>query len=196
RMTTRAPLGLGFLAGGVLARAAQVGMALVAVVGGVRLVDGRIAFEPALTVLVLAPELYLPLRNLAAHFHASADGAVVAERMLDLSEEAPVVAGGAPAPDPATEPVVFERVWFSYPLRDGDVLQDVDLELRPGEMVALVGPSGAGKSTLVALLLGFASPSAGRIRVGDVDLADVDPAAWRRRTAYVPQRPTLFRGTV
>ncbi len=76
------------------------------------------------------------------------------------------------------------------------MLADVELELHPGETVALVGTSGAGKSTLVSLLLGFARPSTGRIRVGDVDLADVDPAAWRRRTAYVPQRPTLFRGTV
>jgi ABC-type multidrug transport system fused ATPase/permease subunit len=81
-------------------------------------------------------------------------------------------------------------------MRDGDVLTDVDLELRPGETVALVGASGAGKSTLLSLLLGFTQPSEGRIVVGDVDLAEVDPVAWRRRTAYVPQRPTLFRGTV
>jgi len=87
-------------------------------------------------------------------------------------------------------------VSFAYPLRDGDVLTEVDFELRPGETVALVGASGAGKSTLVALLLGFARPGEGRILVGDVDLAGVDPAAWRRRTAYVPQRPTLFHGTV
>jgi ABC-type multidrug transport system fused ATPase/permease subunit len=147
-------------------------------------------------VLVLAPELYLPLRNLAAQFHASADGAAVAERMLDLSEAAPLTMGTAPAPDPAVESIVFEGVSFAYPLRAGDVLADVDLELRPGETVALVGQSGAGKSTLVSLLLGFVQPTDGRILVGDVDLADVDAAAWRLRTAYVPQRPTLFRGTV
>ena len=196
RRTTMGTLRVAFLSGAVLELAATLGIALVAVVVGVRLVDGRIEFEPALTVLVLAPELYLPLRNLAAQFHASADGAAVAERILDLSEDAPVVAGRTPAPDPAVEPIVFEGVSFAYPLRDGGVLDDVEFELRPGETVALVGRSGAGKSTLVSLLLGFARPSAGRIRVGDVDLADVDPAAWRRRIAYVPQRPTLFRGTV
>jgi ABC-type transport system involved in cytochrome bd biosynthesis fused ATPase/permease subunit len=189
-------LRIAFLSGAVLELAATLGIALVAVVVGVRLVDGRIEFEPALTVLVLAPELYLPLRNLAAQFHASADGAAVAERMLDLSEVDAVVTGDAPAPDPALEPIVFERVSFAYPLRDGDVLNEIDLELRPGETVALVGVSGAGKSTLVSLLLSFAQPASGRILVGDVDLADVDPAAWRRRIAYVPQRPTLFHGTV
>jgi ABC-type multidrug transport system fused ATPase/permease subunit len=116
--------------------------------------------------------------------------------MLDLSEATPVVTGKAPAPDPAVEPIVFEQVSYAYPLRDGDVLTEVDLELRPGETVALVGASGAGKSTVVSLLLGFAQPRGGRILVGNVDLADVDPAAWRRRIAYVPQRPTLFHGTV
>ncbi len=196
RRTTMGTLRVAFLSGAVLELAATLGIALVAVVVGVRLVDGRIGFEPALTVLLLAPELYLPLRNFAAQFHASADGAAVAERMLDLSESTPVVAGAAPAPDPALEAIVFEHVAFAYPLRGGDVLVDVELELRPGEMVALVGVSGVGKSTLVSLLLGFTRPASGRIRVGGVDLADVDPAAWRRRTAYVPQRPTLFRGTV
>jgi thiol reductant ABC exporter CydD subunit len=196
RRATMGTLRVAFLSGAVLELAATLGIALVAVVVGVRLVDGRIDFEPALTVLVLAPELYLPLRNLAAQFHASADGAAVAERMLDLSEAEAVVPGDAPAPDPAHEPILFEGVSFAYPSRDGDVLSDVDLELRPGETVALVGTSGAGKSTLVSLLLGFVQPGAGRILVGDVDLAGVDPAAWRRRIAYVPQRPTLFHGTV
>jgi len=196
RRTTMGTLRIAFLSGAVLELAATLGIALVAVVVGVRLVDGRIEFEPALTVLVLAPELYLPLRNLAAHFHASADGAAVAERMLDLSEIEVVATGEGPAPDPGHEPIVFEGVSFAYPLRDGDVLTDVDLELRPGETVALVGASGAGKSTLVALLLGFARPGEGRILVGDVDLAGVDLNAWRRRIAYVPQRPTLFHGTV
>ena len=196
RRTTMGTLRIAFLSGAVLELAATLGIALVAVVVGVRLVDGRIEFGPALTVLVLAPELYLPLRNLAAHFHASADGAAVAERMLDLSEIEAVATGEGPAPDPGHEPIVFEGVSFAYPLRDGDVLTDVDLELRPGETVALVGASGAGKSTLVALLLGFARPGEGRILVGDVDLAGVDLNAWRRRIAYVPQRPTLFHGTV
>jgi thiol reductant ABC exporter CydD subunit len=196
RRTTMGTLRIAFLSGAVLELAATLGIALVAVVVGVRLVDGRIEFEPALTVLVLAPELYLPLRNLAAQFHASADGAAVAERMLDLSEVEEVVAGRAPAPDPALGPIVFERVWFAYPSRDADVLTEFDLELRPGETVALVGASGVGKSTVLSLLLGFLRPDAGRILAGDVDLAGVDPAAWRRRIAYVPQRPTLFHGTV
>jgi thiol reductant ABC exporter CydD subunit len=196
RRATMGTLRVAFLSGAILELAATLGIAIVAVTVGVRLVDGGIGFEPALTVLVLAPELYLPLRNLAAQFHASADGAAVAARMLDLTEATPPVAGSAAPSDPSLAPIRFEAVSFRYPSRDSDVLSEVDLELRPGETVALVGESGGGKSTLVSLLLRFAEPTSGRIRVGEDDLATVDPAAWRRYLAFVPQSPTLFRGTV
>ena len=93
RRASMGTLRAAFLSGAVLELAATLGIALVAVVVGVSLAEGDIGFEPALTVLVLAPELYLPLRNLAAQFHASADGAAVAARMLDLSEAPAVPAG-------------------------------------------------------------------------------------------------------
>jgi ABC-type multidrug transport system fused ATPase/permease subunit len=90
----------------------------------------------------------------------------------------------------------LEAVTFAYPAGAGPVLHGVDLELGPGETVALVGPSGCGKSTVAALLLRFAEPGAGRVTVGGVDLAACDADAWRAGIAWVPQRPTLFRGTV
>jgi ATP-binding cassette, subfamily C, bacterial CydD len=196
RRATVGTLRVAFLSGAVLELAATLGIALVAVVVGVRLAEGRIAFEPALTVLVLAPELYLPLRNLAAQFHASADGTAVAARVLDLLEESPTQIATTPPPGLAVAPIAFERVSFRYPARDVDVLEEVSFELRPRETVALVGPSGGGKSTLLSLLLLLAEPSSGRIVVEGRNLASVDASAWRRLTAFVPQRPTLFRGTV
>jgi ATP-binding cassette subfamily C protein CydD len=90
----------------------------------------------------------------------------------------------------------LEHVSYTYPTRPAPVLTRVDLELHPGEIVALVGPTGSGKSTIAAVLLGFAEPTRGRVTVGGVDLATCDIAAWRRSVAWVPQRPTLFRGSI
>jgi ATP-binding cassette, subfamily C, bacterial CydD len=198
RRATMGTLRVAFLSGAVLELAATLGIALVAVTVGVRLADGGIGLQAALTILVLAPELYLPLRQLGAQFHASADGLAVAERMLELLEEPPEVgAGGELAPpSPARAVVRLERVSFAYPSRPGLVLDDFELELRPGETVALVGESGAGKSTVASLLLRLADPKAGRVTVGDVDLAECRTDAWRRLVAWVPQQPTLFHGTV
>jgi thiol reductant ABC exporter CydD subunit len=196
RRTTMGTLRVAFLSGAVLELAATLGIALVAVTVGVRLVEGGLGLEAGLTVLVLAPELYLPLRSLAAQYHASADGLAVAERLLDLVEDEDVRPSGGTPPSPRDVPVRLENVSFAYPGRPAPVLAGVDLELAPGETVALTGPSGAGKSTVAALLLLLAEPTAGRVAAGGVDLADCDPAAWRRQVAWVPQRPTLLRGTV
>jgi len=197
RRATAGTLRVAFLSGAVLELAATLGIALVAVTVGVRLVEGGIAFEPALVVLVLAPELYLPLRNLAAQFHASADGRAVAERLLDLAERPREDAGVALPPPRATEAVLqLDDVTVVYPSRPAPALDGVDLALRPLETVALVGESGAGKSTLAALLLGLVRPDVGTVRVGPSDLGACDLEQWRSRLAWVPQRPTLFRGTV
>jgi thiol reductant ABC exporter CydD subunit len=197
RRATMGTLRVAFLSGTVLELAATMGIALVAVTVGVRLVEGGLGFEAGLTVLVLAPELYQPLRNLAAQYHASADGRAVSGRLLDLLDEPPeVVPGRRRPPDVRAVPIRLEAVSFSYPGRLGTVLDRVHLELAPGETVALVGPSGSGKSTLASLLLRLAEPTSGRITVGGVDLAECDARAWRSRIAWVPQHPTLFRGTV
>ena len=198
RRTTMGTLRVAFLSGAVLELAATLGVAIVAVAVGLRLVDGSLGLEAGLFVLVLAPELYAPLRRLGAEYHASADGLAVAARMLDLLDGAPeAVAGGALAPpDPAHATVRLERVSFAYPARAGTVLDDVSLELAPCETVALVGPSGAGKSTIAGLLLLLFAPTAGRVTVGGVDLACCRPEAWRSMVAWVPQHPTLVRGTV
>jgi ATP-binding cassette, subfamily C, bacterial CydD len=197
RRTTMGTLRIAFLSGAVLELAATLGIALVAVTIGVRLVGGGIGLQAGLTVLVLAPELYLPLRNLAAQFHSSAEGRAAAERLLDLIDAAPARrSGAAHAPSPRAAPVRLEGVSFSYPARASAVLEAVDLELSPGETVALVGPSGAGKSTVAALLLRLVEPTRGRVTAGSLDLSRCDPRAWRAQIAWVPQRPTLFRGTV
>jgi ATP-binding cassette, subfamily C, bacterial CydD len=198
RRATMRTLRVSFLSGSVLELAATLGVALVAVTVGVRLIGGGLGLQAGLTVLVLAPELYLPLRQLGAQFHASADGLAVAERILALLEAPGAVrpAGEKIPPSPAESAVRLQGVSYSYPSRAGLVLDGLELELPPGETVALVGESGAGKSTVASLLLRLADPTAGRVTVGDVDLAACRPEEWRRCVAWLPQRPMLFRGSV
>jgi thiol reductant ABC exporter CydD subunit len=185
RKTTMGTLRVAFLSGAVLELAATLGIALVAVTVGVRLVDGGIGFEAGLTVLLLAPELYLPLRALGAQYHASADGLAVAGRLMELTEGPAVgVEPTAQSVSPDGALVRLDDVSYSYPARAGAVLDGVELELRRGETVALVGPSGSGKTTLAALLLGLVEPTKGRVLTGSSGVA------------WVPQRPTLFTGTV
>ena len=136
-------------------------------------------------MIVLAPELYLPFRRLGAEYHASADGLAVAERMFALLDAPAAMPSGGlrPAPSPARAPIRFEQVSFSYPARSVPVLDGLDLELAPGETVALVGESGAGKSTVAALLLGLLEPTAGRISIGGDR-----PQRLRRRRVEAPDR--------
>jgi thiol reductant ABC exporter CydD subunit len=197
RRETMGMLRIAFLSALVLEWAAVLATALVAVEIGVRLDNGDIALAPALTILVLAPELYTPLRTAAAQFHASADGMAAADVILDRidSTDARRVGGARPL-DPRDVPIRLEGVTVRYAGREAASLDAVDLMLWPGERVALVGQSGAGKSTLAAVLLGFATPDDGRVRVGDRGLAETDLDAWRMLTAWMPQHPRVTPGTL
>jgi ATP-binding cassette, subfamily C, bacterial CydD len=199
RRETMRTLRVAFLSALVLELLAMLGTALVAVTLGVRLTSGGVGFEAALVVLLLCPELYAPLRQLGAQFHASADGLAAASELFALTEQPAAVQtppAPAPVPDVRRARIAFEAVSFAYPERPGLALDAVDLVLEPGECVALVGASGSGKSTLASLLLRLADPSGGAISVAGVDLRELDPADWRAQLAWLPQRPSLLSGTV
>ena len=118
------------------------------------------------------------------------------ERLFELLDTPLDEAAGpfdAVLPSPVTGALTFETVGFCYLSRpDAPVLDGLDLQIAAGESVALVGPSGAGKSTVLSLVLRFYRPSAGRILMDGVDVAQVDPTALRARMAIVPQDPVLF----
>jgi thiol reductant ABC exporter CydD subunit len=192
-------LRVGFLSALVLELLAMLGVALVAATVGVQLASGHLELAAGLTVLILAPEVYMPLRKLGAQFHSSTDGLAAAERIFEILDSPATVTSPMaplPAPDPAIAPVELRGVVFGYEGRPEPVLAGADLRIGPGETVALVGPSGTGKTTLAHLLMRLADPQGGRLLCGGVDLAAVDPREWRRRISWVPQRPTIFPGTV
>jgi ABC-type transport system involved in cytochrome bd biosynthesis fused ATPase/permease subunit len=186
-----------FLSSLVLELLASVSVALIAVAIGLRLLDGHIHLRAGLFVLILAPEAYLPLRQLAAEYHASSEGLSAAEQVFGVLD-LPVPERGSrtEVPDPAACGLVVESLQFTYPGRDRPAIEDATFEVTPGEVLALTGPSGCGKSTLLAILLGFVRADAGTVRVGDVDLNSLDPDAWRAGIAWVPQRPHLFAASI
>lgn len=195
RVATMKTLRIAFLSALVLELVATLSVALVAVPVGVRLLGGGLTLQTALLVLLLTPEAYLPLRAAGARFHASMEGLTALDEALTLSAAAPAPAPGegAAVPDGRGE-IRFEAVTVRY--ERTTALRDVTLTIRPGERVAVIGPSGAGKSTLLGLLLGFVTPTAGRVTVGGVDLADADADGWRRQVAWVPQRAHLFAASL
>ena len=196
RRITMGTLRIAFLSSFALELFASLGVALLAVTVAMRLVNGTIDLRSGLTVLILAPEVYLPLRTLAGSFHGSLEGMEAAARLLDLSEAAEVsrlaVAFDALPPAPAIE---VRHVSFAHTARV-PVVRDLNCRVGPGERLVVCGPSGAGKSTLLALLLGLSTPDAGSVLIGEAGAAELSDAARTQVFTWLPQRVHLFSGSI
>ncbi|HTW04104.1 MAG TPA: thiol reductant ABC exporter subunit CydD [Streptosporangiaceae bacterium] len=194
RRATMATLRVAFLSSLVLELVATMSVALVAVEVGLGLVYGHLGLRTGLLALILAPEAYLPLRQSAAQFHASADGLAAADAAIEVIETPAPPTGDRPAP--AAHAIRVEAVSVVHPGRARPAPDRFSAFFRAGEITVLAGPSGSGKSTLLDVLLGFTRPSDGRVLVDGDDLAALDAETWRAQVGWVPQQPYLFPGTV
>ncbi|MFG7945309.1 thiol reductant ABC exporter subunit CydD, partial [Streptomyces cacaoi] len=199
RRATLRTLRLAFLSSFALELLATISVAIVAVAIGTRLVRGELDLHTGLMVLVLAPEAYLPLRQVGTHYHAAAEGLSAAEEVFAVLEtplNGPGPDGGRPVPELRRAAIRLDGVAVRHAGRTADSLPPTDLVLRPGTTVALTGPSGGGKTTLLSVLLGFTRPTRGRVLVGGIPLETLGLARWHEQIAWVPQHPYLFAGTV
>lgn len=197
RKSTMAVLRVAFLSSLVLEFFSTVSIAVVAVLIGFRLLFGEMAFFQGFFVLLLAPEFYLPLRQMGTHYHARMEAIASAERLIEVLETPTPKPPATPVAPPAAGPfaITFDAVAFDYP-GGRRALAGTSFHIAAGETVALVGPSGSGKSTTINLLLGFLQPGSGQVRVDGIDLTYMARDAWLRHVAWVPQRPRLFHGSV
>ncbi|MGW2201008.1 thiol reductant ABC exporter subunit CydD [Streptomyces sp. NPDC001774] len=195
RRATMKTLRIAFLSSFALELLSTLSVALVAVGIGMRLVHGDLDLYTGLVILILAPEAYLPIRQVGAQYHAAAEGLAAAEEIFEVLE--------SPAPEngtgtvPLSTRIELTDVTVRHAGRSAPSLDAASLVVEPGETVALVGPSGVGKSTLLDVVLGFATPEeGGSVRVGGAELGTLGREEWRSRIAWVPQRPYLFAGTI
>ena len=206
RSVTLSVLRVTFLSALVLELVGTLSTAVVAVEIGLRLLNSQLDFSQAFFILVIAPEFYLPLRQLGLRFHAAAAG-VSAERSIFEVLDTPVPATHQTAAatlidkkggesQPASVEIDFDHVSFSYPERNVDALQDASFTIQPFTLTMLVGRSGSGKSTAAQLLLRLVEPQSGRLLVNGRPLGDYDVREWRRLVAWAPQRPYLFQASI
>ncbi|MEU2181132.1 thiol reductant ABC exporter subunit CydD [Streptomyces thermolilacinus] len=195
RRATLRTLRVAFLSSFALELLATLSVALVAVGIGMRLVHGTLDLYTGLVILILAPEAYLPLRQVGTQYHAAAEGLSAAEEVFAVLESPVREAGTEVLPEGPVR-IELDAVTVRHEGRAEPSLDRASLVVEPGETVALTGPSGIGKSTLLDVVLGFTAPDAGTVRAGGVDVAALDPERWRERVAWVPQRPYLFAGTI
>ena len=207
RARTMKVLRVSFLSGFVLELAASLSVALIAVSIGLRLIDGALLLGVGLFVLLLAPEAFLPVRQVGAQFHAAADGLAAAEELFAILDDDTAPASGtadgagfAPGPRRETEHAgqpgsgsgTLRLAGVSVRRGNTVVIDQLHAEFAPGELSVVRGVSGVGKSTLVAALLGFV-PMTGELTLGGVVATTGATRPW---LAWAGQRPGLFRGTV
>ena len=198
RTRTMTVLRVSFLSGFVLELAASLSVALIAVSIGLRLVDGSLALGVGLFVLLLAPEVFLPLRQVGAQFHAAADGLAAAEEVFAILDGGgdgdSTEARSAPAPAASCHSAAGTLRFENVTIHRGStsVIHGFSAEFGPGELGVISGPSGVGKSTLIAALQGFV-PFDGRITLDHDVIASNESRHW---LAWAGQRPGLFAGTI
>ena len=202
RVTTLNVLKVTFLSAFVLEMVATIATAVVAVEVGLRLLYAQIGFQEAFFILLVAPEFYLPMRNLSMRFHAGMNGVSAAVSIFKLLDTPEISTHSSSSkPDDIHLPAEINRlnvdhVTYAYEGATGAALSDFSFQFERNHLYALVGENGAGKSTLLHLLMQFLQPTSGYIEADGVSIQTWSPDAWRRYISWVGQKPIIFNASL
>jgi ATP-binding cassette, subfamily C, bacterial CydD len=195
RKATIKTLRVAFLSSFALDFFTSLSIAFVAVGLGIRLIDGGIVLLPALTILILAPEYFLPVRQVGANYHATLDGRLAMEQIEDVLKKQKEMA--LPNTDARISwneesRIAFKDISFQHPDSEKAVLNNLSFSWKGTGLIGLIGASGAGKSTLIDLLAGFLQPTEGKIVINGVETDSLAREDWKQNIAYIPQSPYIF----
>ena len=200
RHATMRVLKIAFLSSLTLELVGTIGIAIVAVGIGLRMMDGKLTFQHALFVLVLTPDFYLPLRQLGTKFHAGMEGVSASKEIfaiLDQNSGAGENKNGLIKQDSAgTYPILCSNLSFTYPDASLPAIDGINFIIPESKTTAIIGPSGSGKSTMINLLLRFLEPGAGSITINNSPIHDIPLEQWHRQISWVPQHPYLFNASL
>lgn len=199
RIATNRTLRVAFLSTFSLDFFASLSVAVVAVELGLRLINGNIGFEAALTILILAPEYFLPVRDLGNDYHATMDGKEAGEKIRELLEKENFVSENREISIPQwneKSTLSVQKLEKSSDEEDRLLLKNIHFQVSGYKKIGIVGMSGAGKSTLIDILSGFSHPTAGEIKIDNIEIPNFSLKQWQEQVTYIPQHPYIFAGTI
>ena len=195
RSETMKVLRISFLSSLALEIIATLSVALIAVTIGLRLVNGSITLQTGLFVLVLAPEVYWPIRQVSAQFHAASDGVEAANRIFEILETPVSTANNSIS---GVTEISWSDLTVEFEGREKLLIPAASIKSGAANLIA--GPSGSGKSTLISILMGFKSDYFGDVIVksknGSAKLTDLDKELWRKQLSWLPQEPHFQNATI
>ena len=199
RIATNKSLRLAFLSSFSLDFFSSLSVAVVAVELGIRLIDGGIGLQAALTILILAPEYFQPIRDLGNDYHATMDGKDAGKQINKLLSKPTLSNNHNPLEVPqwtATSTLSVQNLTKQTDTEDKLILKDITFEVNGFQKIGIIGASGAGKSTLIDILSGFSSIKDGSISINGTKLDSFSNINWQKQISYIPQHPYIFAGTI
>ncbi|MEH7127089.1 thiol reductant ABC exporter subunit CydD [Neobacillus drentensis] len=197
RRATIGTLRIAFLSSFALDFITMLSIATVAVFLGMGLINGAMELHPALTILILAPEYFLPIRELGADYHATLDGKNAGKNIEDIlaHESQPRAKETIPVWN-SSALFAVKGVNIQYDVNNQAGLQDINLSVFGAKKIGIIGASGAGKSTLIDILSGFLAPSSGEFQISNITVTSLSHSGWQNQVTYIPQHPYIFNDTI